>query len=254
MTWFTNLLADAGFAGLGPKRALAIVLLLVSTAFAIILRLSGVLALAACLTLGALALTMEALRSKAKARGQRLAEQWPEIIDTIQSGVVAGLSLPEIFSELANTGPEELRVYFGLSIERLDAGDEIDAVLLFLKRQISDPNADRLFETLRIVLEIGGEGLSGSLRAQVKQLRADIALWGELRAKAGWVMGTAKIAVAAPWIVVVMLASKPENAVIYNSPAGASVLLGGLLVCALAYRLIFSLGRLQQPARIMAAA
>ena len=38
------------------------------------------------------------------------------------------------------------------------------------------------------------------------------------------------LAVAAPWIVLVLLASRPEAVAAYNTAAGAAVLLGGLTV------------------------
>ena len=68
--------------------------------------------------------------------------------------------------------------------------------------------------------------------------------------KQGWVSGTAKIAVAAPWVVVAMLSSREENAVIYNTPEGAAILLLGFVVCVVAYRLVHLLGSLPQQPRV----
>ena len=96
----------------------------------------------------------------------------------------------------------------------------------------------------------GGAGYIESLNSQAKITRSDIATWGELESKQGWVTGTAKLALAAPWLVVVFLTSRPENVKIYNSNEGLTILLVGLTVSLIAYRLIGVLGNLTKPKRV----
>jgi tight adherence protein B len=55
--------------------------------------------------------------------------------------------------------------------------------------------------------------------------------------------------VAAPWIVLLLLASRPEAATVYNSPTGVAVLAIGLVVTIVAYRLMVALGRLPEERR-----
>ena len=43
----------------------------------------------------------------------------------------------------------------------------------------------------------------------------------ELRARQSWIVNAARLGVVAPWIVLLMLATRPEGAAAYNSPAGA---------------------------------
>ena len=59
----------------------------------------------------------------------------------------------------------------------------------------------------------------------------------------------ARLGVAAPWIVLVLLASRPEAASAYNSPLGLVVLGSGLVVTIVAYRLMIALGRLPEERR-----
>jgi tight adherence protein B len=73
---------------------------------------------------------------------------------------------------------------------------------------------------------------------------------GQIEAKQGWVSGTAKIAVAAPWIVVAMLSSRPENISAYNSLAGVTVLILGFVVSIFAYRIVILFGSIPENPRI----
>jgi tight adherence protein B len=88
------------------------------------------------------------------------------------------------------------------------------------------------------------------LKDQTQITRSEIATWGELESKQGWVSGTAKLAIVAPWIIVSILSSRVENVAIYNTSEGLSVLLTGLVVSAIAYRLVAVLGYLSKPKRV----
>jgi tight adherence protein B len=107
-----------------------------------------------------------------------------------------------------------------------------------------------LIELIRLVHLSGGAGYLDSLRAQAQNTRSEIATWGELESKQGWVTGTAKLALVAPWIIVLFLSSRPENVEIYNTNEGLAILLLGLTVSLVAYRLIGLLGNLAKPKRV----
>ena len=52
------------------------------------------------------------ISSRARARRTRLREVWPEAVDTLVSGVRAGMSLPEALTNLGERGPEAVRPQF----------------------------------------------------------------------------------------------------------------------------------------------
>lgn len=54
---------------------------------------------------------------------------------------------------------------------------------------------------------------------------------------------------AAPWVVLLLLASRPEAAAAYNSPGGLVLLAVGLAVTIIAYRIMLALGRLPEERR-----
>ena len=63
--------------------------------------------------------------------------------------------------------------------------------------------------------------------------------------------GTAKLAIVAPWIIVATLSSRPENVAIYNTSDGITILVFGLMVSLVAYRMVTFMGALTKPRRIL---
>jgi len=87
------------------------------------------------------------------------------------------------------------------------------------------------------------------LRSLAAWLRQDAAIRSEVEARQSWIVNAARLGVAAPWIILVLLASRPEAAFAYNTPAGSVVIVGGLVVSIVAYRVMIALGRLPDERR-----
>ena len=209
-----------------------------------------VLGLSFSIAIAVTGLSFELVSLRAKARGDAIAKLWPEVIESLQSAAKSGIGLIDSLSEVGESGPWQIRKHFANLVERIDGGQSFDDSLTELKAELGQLQADRLIELLRIVHFSGGVGYLESLSAQVKISRSDIATWGELESKQGWVTGTAKLALVAPWIIVLFLASRPENVEIYNTNEGLTILLLGLTVSLIAYRLIGLLGNLEKPKRV----
>ena len=73
----------------------------------------------------------------------------------------------------------------------------------------------------------------------------------QLEARQSWTVNAARLSVAAPWLILLLMASQPAAVSAYDSPAGAVVLLGGLAISAIAYRLMLRLGALPEPERVL---
>lgn len=109
--------------------------------------------------------------------------------------------------------------------------------------------ADRIVETVRMAREVGGTELPTVLRSLSQYLRADAAVRSEVDARQSWVRTAARLGVVAPWIVLLMLGTRPEAAAAYNTPGGAVLVVGGLAATLVAYRLMIALGRLPEEGR-----
>jgi tight adherence protein B len=188
---------------------------------------------------------------RAKQRSDQLAKLWPEVLDSLQSAASSGLGIIDSLEEVARSGPLRIRTAFQELVERIDAGLGMDQCLDWFKSQLGQIQADRFVELIRIVNRSGGVGYLDSLRDQALRTRSEIALWAELDSKQGWVTGTAKLAIIAPWIVVATLAARAENIAIYNTLEGTGVLVIGLLVSLIAYRFVGLLGSLSKPGRVL---
>ncbi|WP_367918212.1 type II secretion system F family protein, partial [Nocardioides ginsengisoli] len=106
-------------------------------------------------------------------------------------------------------------------------------------------------EGLRIAREVGGGQLGRLLRNLSGYLRDDLRTRAELEARQSWAVNGARLAVASPWLVLVVMATQRSVIQRYQSPAGAVVLVAGALVCLVAYRLMTRLGRLPVERRIL---
>lgn len=208
-------------------------------------------AIATCFAAMAAAAPMTLVRSRARRRRVALRDVWPEVVDHLASGVRAGLSLPEAVGQLGDRGPVELRDTFRAFAEDYRATGRFGDCLDALKARLADPVADRIVEALRITRDVGGTDLGRLLRTLSAFLREDARTRGELEARQSWTVNSARLAVAAPWIVLALLATRPEAAQAFNTVAGGVVLVAGAACSVVAYRLMIRIGRLPEEARVL---
>ena len=97
--------------------------------------------------------------------------------------------------------------------------------------------------------EVGGAELPQVLRNLAAWLRQVAALRAEVEARQGWIRTAARLGVAAPWVVLLLLSSRPEAASAYNSPLGLGLLAVGLVITVVAYRIMLAVGRLPEERR-----
>ena len=246
-----ELLLEAGLAHVSPRRVVALSCAVGASAFLAMYAVSASPVLGTACGLLASALPLAWIRHLKRRRQAELREVWPDAIEHLASGIRAGLSLPEALAQLAHAGPEELRpafTSFGADYRASGRfGDSLDA----LKNCLADPVGDRVVETLRLAREVGGSDLGRLLRTLASFLRAESRVRGELESRQSWTVNAARLAVAAPWVLLVLLGTRPAAVAAYNTPAGVVVLAVGAAVSLLAYRLMMRIGRLPVEARVL---
>jgi tight adherence protein B len=246
-----DLLGQAGLSSVTPAQLAALqALSAAGAAFAVLVATSAV-SIAVCFGLFGLAAPAALVRRLRRRRVVELRELWPEVVDNLASGIRAGLSLPEAVTGVGQRGPELLRPAF----ERFGAdyratGRFLDC-LDRLKERLADPVADRVCETLRVAREVGGTDVGAVLRTLSAFLREDARVRGELEARQSWTVNAARLAVAAPWLVLLLLASQSTTLDAYDSPAGMVLLAVGGGVCVVAYQLMLRIGRLPEERRAL---
>ncbi|WP_075012652.1 type II secretion system F family protein [Geodermatophilus obscurus] len=246
-----RLLAEAGLTGISPAQLVALQAALGLLVTVVVLLTTGTVTVSLAFGVFGAALPHVQVRRLAVRRRADLREVWPEVVDNLASGVRAGLSLPEALSALGTRGPEVLRPPFArFAADHRSSGrfgDSLDR----LKADLADPVGDRIVETLRVAREVGGSDLGRVLRTLAGFLREDARARAELETRQGWVVQAARLAVAAPWAVLLLLATQSTTLAAYDTPVGTALLLGGGAVCLVAYRLMLRIGRLPQDVRVL---
>lgn len=192
------------------------------------------------------------LRGKAMRRRREHAELWPDAVDNLASAVRAGLSLPEALQQLGERGPEPLRAPFVAFGRDYQASGRFHEALDLLKARLSDPVGDRVVEALRIAREVGGGDLGRMLRALSGFLRDDLRTRGELESRQSWTVNGARMAVAAPWLVLLLMSFERDVISRFSSGMGLVILGAGAATCVGAYRLMMWIGRMPMERRILA--
>ncbi|WP_262850897.1 type II secretion system F family protein [Mumia quercus] len=191
------------------------------------------------------------LRTRAARVVAERAAAWPEAVDHLASAVRAGLSLPEAVAGLGTRGPEPLRTPFAAFARDYQASGRFSESLDALKARLADPVGDRVVEALRVAREVGGGDLGRMLRTLSAFLRDDLRTRGELVSRQAWTVNGARLAVSAPWIVLALMATRRDAIAQFGTGTGLVLLLSGVAVCVVAYRLMLRIGRLPQEPRVL---
>ncbi len=247
----TELLAQAGIEGVTPGGLVASCLGVGAVVALVVVGLSRSMVIGGAFGVLSSYAPVALVRMRQRRRRAELRDLWPEVVDNLASGIRAGLSLPEALSQVGVRGPEPLRRPFERFGEDYRATGRFYDCVDRLKAALADPVADRILESLRMAREVGGSDLGRLLRTLSAFLREEARTRGELETRQGWTVNGARLAVAAPWFVLFLLALNPQAAAAYNRPAGSVVLLIGAVVSVFAYRLMIRIGRLPEEERVL---
>lgn len=216
-----------------------------------VIALTDVVPVALCFAVMAGYAPVAYVRMRARKRRSALRELWPDVVDHIVSAVRAGLALPESLSQLAIRGPVPLRPAFAAFAEDYRGSGRFQECLDRLKQRLGDPVADRIIESLRIAREVGGSDLGRLLRTLSTFLRDDARTRAELEARQSWTVNAARLGLAAPWIVLALLATRSASIQAYSRPAGVAILVIGAALSVAAYQVMLRIGRLPEEARVL---
>jgi tight adherence protein B len=246
-----DLLLRAGVDGVRPSALVMICLVCAAVAGLLMVVISGTPPIGVVFAAIAGYLPIAVLRGRARRRQRELADVWPEAVDNLASAVRAGLSLPEALSQLGERGPEPLRDAFRRFGSDYQVTGRFGDCLDRLKIRLADPVGDRVVEALRVAREVGGGELGRMLRTLSAFLREDSRTRSELESRQSWTVNGARLAVAAPWLVLLTLSFQRDVISRYASTAGMMVLSIGAVTCFVAYRLMVRIGRLPQEQRVL---
>jgi tight adherence protein B len=245
-----GLLKEAGLARLtGTRLALACLGAGLLACFVTMLLMpSGVVVLLAFMAGGYVPVSY--IRVRRHRRRRVLREAWPDALAGLVASIRAGASLAEACSSLATRGPRELRPHFAAFRDTYRSAGSLEAALSRLRDGICDPVADRVVAALTMAHQVGGSDLVRVLRTLADFVREDLRARKEVEARWSWTVTAARVAAAAPWIVLAMMSTRPEAARAYASTAGMVVVSVGAIATVVGYRLMLRAARLPEDRRL----
>ena len=246
-----RLLGRAGLSDVTPAGVLSLCAVLFAVAFAVVQAVSRTVQVAFVFAAMAAYVPVAVLRQRAARRLRDFAQVWPEAVDNLASAVRAGLSLPDAVAALGTSGPEALRHDFAQFALDYQVTGRFGECLDRLKDPLADPVGDRVIEGLRLARDVGGGDLGRLLRNLSGFLRDDMRTRSELESRQAWTVNGARLAVAAPWIVLLLMSFQTTAIRHYASAGGVLVLGIGFGVCVLAYAAMMRIGRLPVEKRIL---
>jgi tight adherence protein B len=247
---FARLALDAGMPRVTARRLLAASAACSVVAFVIVAGITSSLVAATTLALAGAWAPAALVRARAHHRRRRVRDEWPDAIATLIAGVRAGVALPETCADLASRGPVELRGGFAYFASTYRASGSFLAALGRLRTALSDPVGDRVVAALALAHEVGGTDLVRVLKTLSDFVRDDLRVRKEVEARWSWTVTAARVAAAAPWVVLFIMSARPEASAAYDSPAGVAVIAAGAAATLLGYRLMLRAARLPQERRL----
>ena len=249
MNFFDELLSQAGLVSQKKQIFVALVGGGVLSGLAIYL-LTSITGLAICISLLVLGAGLEILRVKAGSRQRGLEKLWPQVFDSFQNAAQSGIGLEEQLEHLKLSGPFALRAHFARLQQLLLAGYPIEKALADFRMRVANRHADLLALLLTLAHELGQRAMADNWARVSSEIREEQGVLGQVLAKQGWVSGSAKVALAAPWLIALVLVQLPQNRAAFASELGSLVLVFGLLLSFVAYALVNRLGRLPTSQRL----
>ncbi|MEJ1088333.1 type II secretion system F family protein [Microbacterium sp. Mu-80] len=244
-----RLLDESGHARTATRTLVVVMLACALTGASLVWLITTLPVLALLAALAAASAPVFYLRGRRLRLRKARRQVWPDVCDLLVAAIRVGLSLPDAVASLAESAPPAVRPAFAVFARDLRATGRFETSLDRLKETLADPIADRIVETLRMARQVGGMELTGVLRALSGSVRADAALRGEVEARQSWIRGAAVLGSIAPWVILALLAMRPEGREAYASAAGVTVILVGAAVSVVAYRIMLRIGRLPEPER-----
>lgn len=251
MRKIANSLSAAGIARIQPAQLVLLVIAGLSLALTLLTLVTSSVLIASSVCFCVAVQLVDTLQNRIRAESFKANSQWPKYLDSIHSAAWAGASLEQAILDSISFAPPKL-AWALLEFEKdQSSGVTFTQSLDNLKARLANPVADRFIEITRLASASGGRGYLNALRNQSLQLRLENATWTEIQVKQNWVLGTAKLAVLAPWLVLVLLSLRPETAIAFQTEVGIAVLVIGLVASLLAFRLVKALGALPERVRTL---
>lgn len=190
------------------------------------------------------------VRGRARKRAAALRDEWPDALGVLIASIRAGVSLPQACLDAVDRAGPGLRPGFVAFRASYRATGRFRTALTRLREELADPVADRVVVALEMAHEVGGNDLVRILQTLADFVRHDQRVRREVEARWSWTLTAAKLAAAAPWVVLVLMSTRPEAAAAYSGRSGAITIVLGAVATIVGYRCMLRAARLPVERRL----
>jgi tight adherence protein B len=170
---------------------------------------------------------------------------WPAFVDDVASGIRAGLAAPEALWRAGERLPIGPAMWFNQA-EGVWLRAGFTPALMQLSLQCSDAELKQLIDVLLVVQETGSTSLASTLTQLARMSRQRRELINEVKGRQAVTVNAARVAVAAPWIVLVLTSTRPQTRTAFFSSTGLGVLVAIAGVTAVSYFAMRRLATIKQ--------
>jgi len=178
-------------------------------------------------------------------------DRWPDLIAHVCSSVAAGTTLPDAFIDGCERIGSDFARFGDVVRHEILYGGGFEPALAQIRRELTDPIADRVLATFAVAQRAGGHrvgnvlgALGGSVADEIRLRKAHDAALTEQR----W---TATVALVAPWVLLSLsIATNPQAAGAFDTTEGMVVVVGGLVATSLGWALARRASRLSEAPRL----
>lgn len=172
-------------------------------------------------------------------------QQWLYFIDNMSSATKAGFSIKESLLQALNAVENPLRQDLYASILEMNRTNQISKVIPILKQDVKDEIGKNIIKVIELVHFLGATDFSKILQILSNSSREFHDLLLELKTKQSWVLNGAKIAISAPWIVLLALWTQENVRNSYQTLNGQVVLFLVALLGIAGYLVMQKIGNLE---------
>lgn len=186
------------------------------------------------------------LTSRIRRRQADINFAWPAFIDDVASGVRAGLGLPQSTWQAGSRLSLPAASVFAQAESMWKDGEGFDSALKYLLHQFPQSSCEQFVHTIELAHRQGGRAVSTLLSHIARDLRSQQQLVHEVRGRQAVTATSAKVAVAAPWVVLAMTATREDVRATYATSTGAVVLIVIAAISFGSYLLMKSIARIPE--------
>ena len=170
---------------------------------------------------------------------------WPQFCDDVSASIRAGLSFPEAFWQASNSLPLFLQAEFEQLKVRCESGDPFAQSILQFSQNLENKTFSRIIHLATTAQSQNISAIAALLNDFAQNLRSDISLLDDIQGKQAVTKISAKVAAAAPLVVLLLTSSRETVRNAFSTSTGIFVISGTMIVTLGSYLLMRKISRIE---------